>query len=94
MSESNKQQQDLDTVKDDLGSLKFGFALLQNSVAYTQKHQLKEIQERFESRTDKLDMDLDRLLNAKHPCKGTGWKKVVDLDMANLTHICPPPWLE
>ena len=100
MSESNKQQQDLDTVKDDLGSLKFGFALLQNSnaelssVAYTQKDQLKEIQESFESRTDKLDMDLDRLQSAKHPCKGTGWKKVVDLDMANLTHTCPSGWMD
>ena len=97
MSESNKQQQDLDTVKDDLGSLKFGFALLQNSnaelssVAYKQKRHLEEIQESLESRTDKLDMDLDRLQSAKHPCKGTGWKKVVNLD---ITHNCPSGWTE
>ena len=30
LSESNYQQQDLNTIKDDLGALKFGFAILQN----------------------------------------------------------------
>ena len=100
MSESNKQQQDLDTVKDDLGSLKFGFALLQNSnaelssVSYKQKEELEEIKDTLESRTNELDMDLDVLQSAKHPCKGTGWKKVVDLDMANLAHMCPPGWAD
>ena len=32
LSESNYQQQDLNTIKDDLGALKFGFAILQHSI--------------------------------------------------------------
>ena len=97
MSESNKQQQDLDTVRDDLGSLKFGFAILQNSIrseSYKQKEQLRDIQETLESRTNELDMSIERLRSEKHPCRGMGWKKVVDLDMANLTHNCPSGWME
>ena len=31
LSESNYQQQDLNTIKDDLGALKFGFAILQHT---------------------------------------------------------------
>ena len=32
LSESNYQQQDLNTIKDDLGALKFGFAILQHTI--------------------------------------------------------------
>ena len=75
---NQKQQQDLDTVKDDLGSLKFGFAILQDSVSsksYKQKEQLKEIKKTLESRTNELDISIERLRSENHPCKGMGWKK-------------------
>ena len=128
LSEFNYQQQDLDVVKDDLGLLKFGFALLQDSnhkLSTDSIRQLFQLKNIAESQGENLDtlMDVSAILStletqsdglvttldsvemsadqcvesiqvAQHPCGGSGWKKVVDLDMANASHTCPMGWTE
>ena len=128
LSEFNYQQQDLDVVKDDLGLLKFGFALLQDSnhkLSTDSIRQLFQLKNIAESQGESLDtlMDFSTILStletqsdglvttldlvemsadqcvesiqvAQHPCGGSGWKKVVDLDMANASHTCPMGWTE
>lgn len=87
MSESNKHQQDLESMREDLGSLKFGFALLQNSNAELsndvswQGQQLKQIQKTLDSQGDDIDKlqsqvdnsaeHLDFLESVAHPCGGS-----------------------
>ena len=128
LSEFNYQQQDLDVVKDDLGLLKFGFALLQDSnhkLSTDSIRQLFQLKNIAESQGENLDtlMDFSAILStletqsdglvttldlvemsadqcvesiqvAQHPCGVSGWKKVVDLDMANASHTCPMGWTE
>ena len=58
LSESFKQQQDLDAVRDDLGSLKFGFALLQNAnseLAADSNRNSKWIKKALEAQNAKID---------------------------------------
>ena len=86
VSDSFKQQQDLDAIRDDLGSLKFGFAILQNTNSERAAGSSRQNQ--------KLKWKLDTIEGALHPCGGAGWVKVVDLDMGNPTHECPSGWRE
>ena len=128
LSEFNYQQQDLDAVKDDLGLLKFGFALLQDSnyklskdsirqlfqlknialyqgesrytlmdfatILSTLETQSGEIATTLDSVETSADQCVELIQVAQHPCGGSGWKKVVDLDMANPSHTCPMGWTE
>ena len=58
LSEFNYQQQDLDVVKDDLGLLKFGFALLQDSnhkLSTDSIRQLFQLKNIAESQGENLD---------------------------------------
>ena len=93
VSDSFKQQQDLDAIRDDLGSLKFGFAILQNTNSELAAESSR--QKQFLNRLKwHLKWKLDTIEGALHPCGGAGWVKVVDLDMGNPTHECPSGWRE
>ena len=110
LSESNYQLQDLDTIKDDLGTLKLGFAVLQNSNSelsadsHRHRYKLKEISDTLDDQQDDIGMLksqvgtltslTEKLLGKVHPCGGTGWMKVVDIDMAKPEQQCPSGWQE
>ena len=61
LSESNYQQQDLNTIKDDLGALKFGFANVQHTTtelsadSVTQNYKLQHIDDRLDAQDDQID---------------------------------------
>ena len=73
-----------------------------------QLYYLKNLKERLESQGTSIETlvntaeTLEQLLEqclqitqeAHHPCGGSGWKKVADLDMARLTDTCPTGWTE
>lgn len=60
LSESNYQQQDLNTIKDDLGALKFGFAILQHTTtelsadSMRQDHTINIIDRKLANRQDQI----------------------------------------
>ena len=103
LSESNYQLQDLKDVKYNLGTLMYGFSLLHDSNSKLTKdsnihyYKLKNIIETLDDQQNTIDMlssVVEALASRQHPCGGTGWVKVVDLDMANPSHTCPTGWQE
>ena len=105
LSESNKQQQDLESVSEDLGSLKFGFALLQEDNAHQARllQQLMDVNTKLLQQLKKQDSKLDDIsedLQDKaetledieglvHPCGGSGWRELIILDMRDPDQDCP-----
>ena len=81
LSESNKQQQDLYAIRDDLGSLKFGFAFLQNANSKLttdskrQNLEIKRLKKVLETQDDKID-DIGTWLE--------NHKTMTTIDLSNL----------
>ena len=59
----------------------------------------------LESQTESIAMTLESvemsteecvesIQETHHPCGGSGWKKIADVDMAKLSHSCPAGWTE
>ena len=100
ISESNKQMQDLDEIRNDLGSLKFGFAQLQyytyelTSDSATEKLKLTQLQKSVDSWFDAAEAAINKVASSQHPCGGHGWVQVVDFDMALLKTSCPEGWTQ
>ena len=88
LSESNKQQQDINDVRDDLDALKFGFSLLQHAVTTgldTLTLRLKKvvyILGVIEDKIDSLQEDVDDLdMDVEHL---HGDVEDLDMDVANV----------
>ena len=94
VSDSFKQQQDLDRISDDLGSLKFGFALLQedNHKQFQQYQRLININQKLLWQFQRKIETLENIEGLVHPCGGSGWRRVVHLDMNDYDQNCPPGW--
>ena len=102
LSESNMQQQDLDSIKDDLRTLKFGYALLHKSNAELseesdkQWYKLKQIGMTLEEQgvdIDSITSSVQSLEDSDHPCGDRDWINVVNLDMADQNQDCPSAWM-
>ena len=69
LSESNYQQQDLNTIKDDLGALKFGLAYVQHTTteligdSMSQNDRLQQIVNTLSSQDDEIDALNTRIIN-------------------------------
>ena len=66
-----------------------------NAESIRQSVQLEQIEETLEyqgERINQLEAGVDSILGSQHPCGGTGWVKVMDLDMAKPAHTCPTGW--
>ena len=78
----------------------YGFSLLHDSNSkdsYIHHYKLKNIIETLDDQQNTIDMlssVVEELASRQHPCGGTGWVKIVDLDMANPSHTCPTGWQE
>ena len=106
LSESNKQQQDLDRTLNDLSSLKFGYAFLQQDNIEQAKrfqqlmwinHKLLWLLKHQHEKLDDIEEDLqekaetlEEIEGRVHPCGGTGWRLIRHFDMRNPDTECPP----
>ena len=98
LSESNKQQQDLDMIKDDHRTLKFGSStsLMKNSVKNVTSngiYKLKQLQTTLEEQGVDIDCIIQSLEDSDHPCGDRDWINVVNLDMADPNQNCPSAWM-
>ena len=102
LSESNKQQQDLDTIKGDLRTLKFGYALLHQSheelseESRRQLYKLKQIERTLEEQQvdiDSITSSVQSLEDSEHPCGDRDWINILNLDMADPNQNCPRGWM-
>ena len=91
----------MDRISDDLGSLKFGFALLQDDNIKLFSHfkelmwvnqkllaQLQDVQTKLKLKAETLE-DIEGRV---HPCGGPGWRQVVNFDMRKSSETCPTEW--
>ena len=92
VSTSHNQQQDLNAIKDDLGSLKFGFALLQDTTtelkadSTRQKYQLMKLQSKLQAQSGKID-DLGECL-AEHKTDSTERLDSLQTTVDTSQHPC------
>ena len=92
VSASHNQQQDLNVIKDDLGSLKFGFALLQDTTtdlkadSTRQKYQLMKLQPKLQAQSVRID-DLGECLE-EHKTDNTERLDSLQTTVDTAQHPC------
>ena len=98
LSESNKQNQDMTMIKDDLTVLKIGHAYFQHTSA-RQTYQLNEVKAQLNKQGEKITeiescLETVKESTADHPCDAIeDWIKVIDFDMTEPSAMCPEPWV-
>ena len=94
LAQSHDQRQDLNEIKDDVGSLKFGFAALQetttelNSDSKRQNYKLHKVQDTLGSQEEKIE-DLGECLE-EHKTDTTEQIRWLKYDVNRKSHPCGP----